>query len=642
VAVDYRELFESAPGLHLILSPDLVIQDATGAYLSATKTQRHEIIGRGLFDVFPDNPDDPDATGVNNLRHSLTSVLETKQSHKMATQKYDIRRPIEEGGEYEVRYWDPINSPVLDELGEVKLIIHRVEDVTETVTLKNAQEAYAAELDRFFNVTLDMLCISSHDGYFKRLSPAFSHVLGWDIPEMLTRPYIEFVHPDDLQKTIAAVEKQVADGEPILQFENRYLHKDGSYRMLSWKSVPQEGGFMYAAARDVTEQKQMEIDLRQAKADADRANQAKSEFLSRMSHELRTPMNSVLGFAQLLEMQYSDPNILEATTAIIKGGRHLLKMIDEVLDLSRIETGQLAISLEPVVIGGVVSQAIDILKPIAETSNITLSVEDRESCDQYVMADRQRILQVLINLLSNAIKYNRSGGSVLVRCLDPENGNWRIEVCDTGFGIAPDNHQLLFQPFQRFGDSGIDGTGLGLALSQRFMNQMGGTLALAESSEKGSTFVMEIALTEAPPYEKMTSSPQDSSFDRWNALRGTILYIEDNLANLRLIELLFDKCEGIKLISAVQGKIGLSLAEEYTPNLILLDLHLPDIGGEVVLRRLKENPKTAHIPVVILSADATKRQIKSLRQIGAVEYLTKAIDLEDLFNVLNTFLGNGE
>ncbi|QYK54311.1 MAG: response regulator [Fimbriimonadaceae bacterium] len=638
MTVDYQELFEAAPGLLLILSPDFVIQDATDAYLFATKTRRNEVVGRGLFEVFPDNPDDPDATGVNNLRRSLMTVLETKATHQMATQKYDIRLPSEEGGGFEARYWDPINTPVLDHSGNVKLIIHRVEDVTETVTLKNAQAAYAAELDRFFNVTLDMLCISSHDGYFKRLSPAFSHVLGWQIEEMLARPYIDFVHPDDLPKTIAAVEKQIADGEPILQFENRYLHRDGSYRVLSWKSVPQEGGLMYAAARDVTDQKQMELDLRQAKADAERANQAKSEFLSRMSHELRTPMNSVLGFAQLLEMQYSDPNIIEATGAIIRGGKHLLKMIDEVLDLSRIETGQLAISLEPVVIGGVVSQAIDILKPIAEKSSITLSVEDEESCDQYVMADRQRILQVLINLLSNAIKYNRTGGSVIVRCLDAHNGNWRIEVIDTGFGIAPENHQLLFQPFQRFGDSGIDGTGLGLALSQRFMHQMGGTLTLAESSEKGSTFFMEISLTEAPSYEKMTSSPQDSSFDRWNALRGTILYIEDNLANLRLIELLFEKCEGIKLISAMQGNLGINLAEEHSPNLILLDLHLPDLDGEKVLRKLKENPKTAHIPVVILSADATKRQIKTLRQIGAVEYLTKAIDLEDLYRVLDIYL----
>lgn len=638
MVVDYQELFEAAPGLLLILSPDLVIQDATDAYLSATKTRRKEVIGRGLFEVFPDNPDDPDATGVNNLRRSLMTVLETKATHQMATQKYDIRLPIEEGGGFEARYWDPINSPVLDGSGNVKHIIHRVEDVTEKVTLKNAQAAYAAELDRFFNVTLDMLCISSHDGYFKRLSPAFSHVLGWQIEEMLARPYIEFVHPEDLPKTIAAVEKQVADGEPILQFENRYLHRDGSYRVLSWKSVPQEGGFMYAAARDVTDQKQMELDLRQAKADAERANQAKSEFLSRMSHELRTPMNSVLGFAQLLEMQYSDPNILEATTAIIKGGKHLLKMIDEVLDLSRIETGQLAISLEPVVIGGVITQAIDILKPIAEKSNITLSVEDQEVCDQYVMADRQRILQVLINLLSNAIKYNRTGGSVLIRCQESKNNKWRIEVSDTGFGIAPENHELLFQPFQRFGDSGIDGTGLGLALSQRFMHQMGGTLTLAESSDKGSTFFMEISLTEAPSYEKMTSSPQDSSFDRWNALRGTILYIEDNLANLRLIELLFEKCEGIKLISAMQGNLGINLAEEHSPDLILLDLHLPDLDGEKVLRKLKENPKTAHIPVVILSADATKRQIKTLKQIGAVEYLTKAIDLEDLYRVLEIYL----
>ncbi|MES1147419.1 MAG: PAS domain S-box protein, partial [bacterium] len=449
--LNYKDLFQSLSGLYLVLTPEFQIVDATDAYLKATKTRRQDVLGKPLFEVFPDNPDDAAADGVSNLRRSLETVLKTKRLHTMATQKYDIRRPDSEGGGFEVRFWSPANSPIMGPDNEVQYLIHRVRDVTKLVNLERAEFESSKELDRFFEVTLDMLCIAHSDGYFKRLSPAFTNTLGWSIQEMLATPFLNFIHPDDIEASKEAVRNQVEAGEAVLSFENRYRHKNGSWRVLSWKSVPQEGGFMYAAARDVTEQKQMERDLIKAKSEADNANRAKSEFLSRMSHELRTPLNSVLGFAQFLELQHKDPSILEGTTAIIRGGKHLLQLIDEVLDIARIETGRLAISVEPVPFDHVLHRTIGLLKPMSESAGIEIIVEGDLCPELHVMADRQRLVQVMLNLLSNAIKYNRINGKVTIRCLSEDEQHCRIEVEDTGTGIAEEQVPLIFEPFHRFG-----------------------------------------------------------------------------------------------------------------------------------------------------------------------------------------------
>jgi two-component system cell cycle sensor histidine kinase/response regulator CckA len=254
---DFRALFESAPGLYLVLAPEFTIVAVSDAYLRATKTKREDIVGRGLFEVFPDNPDDPTATGTRNLRASLERVLQHRKPDTMAVQKYDIRRPASEGGGFEERYWSPVNSPVFGPGGEIAWIIHSVEDVTKELAAK-------AELDRFFELSLDMMCIASADGYFKRLNPAFTRTLGWSVEEMLARPFLEFIHPDDHAATLREVERLIVAGEKVLRFVNRYRHQDGSWRWLSWKATPQPGGLMYATGRDITELRQAEEALRRS------------------------------------------------------------------------------------------------------------------------------------------------------------------------------------------------------------------------------------------------------------------------------------------------------------------------------------------------------------------------------------------
>ena len=374
---------------------------------------------------------------------------------------------------------------------------------------------------------------------------------------------------------------------------------------------------------------------------ADSANLAKSQFLSRMSHELRTPMNAVLGYSQLLLRRYQDPEILEFAGAIHSGGKHLLKLIDEVLDIGRVESGELSVSLEPVEYDEVLAEVMKIIKPIASAAGVDVTIHSPANAWVLLKADRQRLIQVLINLLGNAIKYNRKRGRVDVTCICGDGATGRIEVSDTGYGISPSDQALLFQPFQRFGDLGIEGTGLGLALSQRLMGLMGGRLGLAESSDRGSTFFVELATARAPSIPGRSAAGAEAGVrddDNGPILRGEILCVEDNAANMRLMEFVVARWNQVSLTPATNGTIALELARSRIPDLILLDLHLPDMSGATVLKQLKHDPETAAIPVVILSADATSEQIKSLLAGGAVAYLAKPIDLSRFAEVIGPFL----
>jgi signal transduction histidine kinase len=402
-----------------------------------------------------------------------------------------------------------------------------------------------------------------------------------------------------------------------------YLIKDTSNRENISRAM------RYALERKHAEQ------IRKGKDAAEAANRAKSEFLSRMSHELRTPLTAILGFGQLLELQAGDTQS-EYVHHILKAGHHLLGLIDEVLDITRIESGNLALSLEPVRIGDALDQTLPLIGPLAAARNITIN-ETTDAEDLYVMADGRRLDQVLLNLLSNAVKYNRDGGCITVSTIQSTAGRVRVEIRDTGIGLSPEQLALLFTPFDRLGaeSSGIEGTGLGLVLSKQFVEAMGGSIGIESTRGVGTTAWTEWNTVTAPTLGQQRMPDRVATA---TDIEATVLYMEDNLANIDLVENILAYRPRVHLITAMQAHLGLELANQHRPDLILLDLNLPDMPGHEALARLRAEPGTHHTPVIVLSADPTSAASHRLLVAGAHAYLTKPFAVEDLLNAIDTAL----
>ena len=528
---------------------------------------------------------------------------------------------------------DPLSSPAVDP--------HGTPEQPAPEQGARVDDSVNVELDRFFSLSSDMFAVFGLDGTFRRVNPAWQTVLGWSPEDLIGRAFLDLVHPDDVDRTIAEFGRANAEGTATTTFVNRYRHQDGTYRWLDWTGrLIEDEGVHYSAARDITERRELEDERDAARMDAHRANLAKSEFLSRMSHELRTPLNAVLGFAQLLERDELTDDQRENAGHIIRAGRHLLDLINEVLDISRIESGNLTISLEPVALDDLLADAAALVVPLADAHTITLHVDT--SCRAHVLADRQRLRQVLLNLLSNAVKYNRDGGSVTVACMQSGAHRLRIAVTDTGYGIPDDLVGRLFRPFERLAasQSDVEGTGMGLALSKGLTEAMGGTIGVDSTLDRGSTFWVELALVEEP-----TKALDDAAVAApvlavpVGGRVRTVLHVEDNLSNLKLVERILARRTDVELVSAMQGQLGLDLARTRVPDLVLLDLHLPDLSGGEILRRLRTYPETRHIPVVIISADATKTQIARLTAEGAAGYLTKPLDVAAFLDLIDRLFG---
>jgi signal transduction histidine kinase/CheY-like chemotaxis protein len=381
------------------------------------------------------------------------------------------------------------------------------------------------------------------------------------------------------------------------------------------------------------DRRHLNVALEHAKESAQQANAAKTEFLSHMSHELGTPLTAILGYAHLIEQNAGDEEMRDHARQVAAAGNHLNDIVREALDISRIEQGRLGLSLEPISLAALVGECVELIKPMAEVASVRASVATNADADTYVLADQQRLKQVLLNLLSNAVKYNRQGGAVIVGWGPAPVEKVRVTVTDTGAGIPPAALGKLFMPFERLGSGdGVKGTGLGLTVSKRLVEAMGGAIGVQSVVGEGTTFWVDIprALRPVIPREPLPAPAGD------HALEGTVLYIEDNVVNLALVEQLL-RGRSVQIIPAKQGQVGLRLAVERRPDVILLDRHLPDGPAEDVLTRLRLAPETRDIPVIILSADSSD-QFESLLEAGARACLTKPIDVQRLMGLLNQVL----
>jgi signal transduction histidine kinase/ActR/RegA family two-component response regulator len=381
-----------------------------------------------------------------------------------------------------------------------------------------------------------------------------------------------------------------------------------------------------------------------ARDEAVRASQAKNAFLSSTSHELRTPLNAVLGFTQLLQLSDLSAEDRDAVERILAAGRHLLALINELIDIARIESGEFSLSVEPVALQPIIEETCQLMAPLAAGRSITIS-QPSLSPALAVKGDRQRLSQILVNLLSNAVKYNRAGGTVTITCQATGPGQASVTVADTGPGIPAADLARVFAPFERLGAerTAIEGTGIGLPLARAFAEAMYGHLSAASVPGEGSTFTLTLPrapdIATAPPRDGGDAgapAPRAAPDDLAGA-RTRILQIEDNPANIDVVARYLKTRPGMRLQSVTSGQAGLEAAARDAPDLILLDLHLPGMHGDEVLIRLRDNPATAGIPVAVLSAEAAPSVIRHMRASGVIAYLTKPLDLAELGRLLDAF-----
>jgi PAS domain S-box-containing protein len=406
---------------------------------------------------------------------------------------------------------------------------------------------------------------------------------------------------------------------------------------------------VFAAARDVTERKQFDrvleektVELESARSLAEKANLAKSDFLSSMSHELRSPLNAILGFAQLMESETPPPNKgqQDSIGQILRAGWHLLKLINEILDLTKIESRQIPLSKEPVLLGGLLSECRGMFEPQAQQRGIRL-VFPAATEPVYVLADHTRLKQVFINLMSNAIKYNRVEGTVEVSCSTQVQGHLRVSIRDTGQGLGTEQQAQLFQAFNRLGQEGggIEGTGIGLVVAKQLVELMGGSIGAQSQVGVGSVFWFELRIVDAPV---VCLHSADTSLAlppvAGEAQSRTLLYVEDNPANMTLVQKIIERHPALRLLTATNGLAGIEMARAHLPDVILLDINLPGITGFETLRLLREDPLTAPIPALAISANAMQSDIQKGREAGFMRYLTKPIRVDELMQALNAAL----
>ena len=505
------------------------------------------------------------------------------------------------------------------------------------------------KFSKAFHSNFAIMAISSfeHDTIID-VNGTFLKTLGYTRDDIFVKKASEFIFIVDPQVRNAVLEK-LKQRIPVKDMEVEVKTKTGEVitGLFSADSIfVGDDLCLFSVLVDITDRIQAEKEINRARNEADKANQAKSEFISRMSHELRTPMNSILGFAQLMGMGELNPSQRKGVNHILNSGKHLLGLINEVLDISRIEAGRLSLDPEAVLLESIILETLDLVHPDAVMRNLTLVLEYSPANRFFVMADRLRFRQVLLNLIHNAVKYNRKGGSVILKTelMPVEPGGIplvRISVTDTGLGIKPDDLGRLFLPFERIGaeKTGTEGTGLGLMLVKELMEAMGGVIGVTSRFGEGSTFWIELPFVKDQKIETEGTVNSAKTGTGTMDKTGTILYIEDNIPNAELVEdIITNHRPAIRLITSMFGKSAVKFATECRPDLILLDLDLPDMHGSEVMNNLQADAFTQSIPVIIISADATPGKIARLKNAGAQDYLPKPIDIRAFLKVVDEWI----
>lgn len=561
--IAFQSIFESGPGLYLVLDLNFNIVAVSDNYLKATLTKRNEIMGRNIFDVFPDNPGDPNATGVRNLKTSLQTVIETKESHTMAIQKYDIRLPGVDGI-FEERYWSPVNCPVFADDRTLLYIIHRAEDVTDFVLLKQ------------------------NDSDTLKLN-------------------------EELHLQIERMEREIFLRGQEMQQQNREMIK-------------------------------LNKELLIARDQAIESSHLKSAFLANMSHELRTPLGVILGMSEILATDELSEEQKEITSMIEQSARALLALVNDILDLSKIEAGKMSFDERRFCPAQLVQSNISLLESAAQKKELDLILEIQPDIAESVMGDDLRVGQVLLNLLGNAIKFTKAGSikvKVSQTSRDQNSVQIRFNISDTGIGIGQDEINRLFSPFTQVDGSisrRFGGTGLGLAISKKLVELLGGNIGCDSEKNVGSTFWFSIPFkltgdVEAKPSQDILSNTLNKDCK--------ILIVEDQPSMQDLLRRQFDALEIISDI-VCSAEDGLEQLSSTKYSLILMDCHLPKMDGFEAARQIRQREKDlqveSRIPIIAMTAGAMKGDREKCLASGMDDYLSKPYTIEELCDKLRKWV----
>jgi len=633
----YRALFELSEDAIMTLDRKSFIDCNPATLKMFGYDDPAEFVGKHPAEVSPPLQEDGMDSRVAADRHIAAAYSEGHDQFEWIHRRAN-------GKDFATEVW--LTSMAID--GQ-EILQATVRDITRRKRIEEALVKTTSRLDTILNALTEVVwAVSLPDQQPLYCSQSFETVFGRPVSEWMADNTIweQAVYPEDryvIPRAFAEVET-----EGVSDLEYRLVRPDGSVIWISsrLKVIPGNGSglpILLGIVQDITERKQFEKSLIAATEEAETANQAKTEFMSRMSHELRTPMNAILGFGQLLELDSAglSPEQRDSVSHIIEGGKHLLGLINEILDISRVDAGQIELSIAPISFDDALQSAITLVEPLAARRSVHIHAK-KIGCGCRILADRQRLVQVLMNLLSNAVKYNREHGEVNVSCDTVKNDAgremMRVTVRDNGYGIAEEDQDRIFQPFQRVHARGafIEGTGIGLTITRKIVELMNGTIDFESRQGKGTTFWFDLPIAEkvASPRKNVEATP-DASPRIDSALK--VLYVEDNDANRKLVSQLLASFTNCVLISAENAERGIEIAQQDLPDLVLMDIGLPGMDGFEALKVLRADPRTNRIPVVAVTAHAMPDFEQRGRAAGFDDYLTKPIDIHRLLAIIENF-----